>query len=69
MNGDSIFNHQFDRDVAVIIGNEGRGIDERLEKKAHKILSIPMQKHIESLNVSVAASIVMYEYSRQLQLK
>ena len=69
MNGDSIFNHQFDRDVAVIIGNEGRGIDERLEKKAHKILSIPMQKHIESLNVSVAASIVIYEYSRQLQLK
>ena len=69
MNGDSIFNHQFAKDVAVIIGNEGRGIDESLEQKAHKILSIPMQKHIESLNVSVAASIVMYEYSRQLQLK
>ena len=69
MNGDSIFNHQFDRDVAVIIGNEGRGIDKRLEQKAHKILSIPMHKHIESLNVSVAASIVTYEYSRQLQLK
>ena len=69
MNGDSIFNHQFDRDVAVIIGNEGRGIDERLEQKVHKILSIPMQKHIESLNVSVAASIAMYEYARQLQLK
>ena len=69
MNGDSIFNHQFAKDVAVIIGNEGRGIDESLEQKAHKILSIPMQKHIESLNVSVAASIVTYEYSRQLQLK
>ena len=69
MNGDSIFKHQFDRDVAVILGNEGLGVNERLTQKAHKILSIPMQKHIESLNVSVAASIVMYEYSRQLQLK
>ena len=69
MNGDSIFNHQFSRDVAIILGNEGQGIDESLEQKAHKILSIPMQKHIESLNVSVAASIVMYEYARQLQLK
>tara|TARA_B100001057_G_scaffold463361_1_gene517280 strand:- start:1438 stop:2220 length:783 start_codon:yes stop_codon:yes gene_type:complete len=67
--GESIFNHKFDRDVAVIIGNEGRGIDERLEQKAHKVLSIPMQKHIESLNVSVAASIVVYEYARQFQLK
>ena len=69
MNGDSIFNHQFDRDIAVILGNEGQGINDRLTQKAHKILSIPMQKHIESLNVSVAASIVMYEYTRQLQLK
>lgn len=69
MNGDSIFNHKFDRDVAVILGNEGQGVNERLTQKAHKILSIPMQKHIESLNVSVAASIVMYEYTRQLQLK
>ena len=69
MNGDSIFNHQFPRDVGVILGNEGQGIDESLEQKAHKILSIPMQKNIESLNVSVAASIVMYEYARQLQLK
>ena len=69
MNGDSIFKHKFDRDVAVILGNEGRGVNEGLTQKAHKILSIPMQKHIESLNVSVAASIVMYEYTRQLQLK
>ena len=69
MNGDSIFKHQFERDVAVILGNEGRGVNERLIQKVHKILSIPMQKHIESLNVSVAASIVIYEYARQLQLK
>lgn len=69
MRGESIFKHQFDRDVAVIIGNEGKGIGKSLEQKAHKILSIPMQKHIESLNVSVATSIIMYEYFRQLQLK
>ena len=69
MTGESIFTHKFDRDIAVILGNEGQGINKILEQKAHKSLSIPMAKNIESLNVAAAASIVMYEYFRQLQLK
>tara|TARA_B100000035_G_scaffold167929_1_gene143336 strand:+ start:32912 stop:33694 length:783 start_codon:yes stop_codon:yes gene_type:complete len=69
VDGESILNHKFERDVAVILGNEGRGVDVSIEQKANKKISIPMAKHIESLNVASAASIVMYEYARQLQSK
>ena len=46
--------------IALIIGNEGQGIDKELRKIADKIVAIPMQNNVESLNASVSASIIMY---------
>ncbi|MDO5095487.1 MAG: 23S rRNA (guanosine(2251)-2'-O)-methyltransferase RlmB [Peptostreptococcaceae bacterium] len=51
--------------VALIVGNEGRGISRILREKSDFILSIPMKGAISSLNASVAASILMYEVVRQ----
>ena len=68
MKGKSLFSHKFQQDIAMILGNEGHGIDVGLSQKAHETLAIPMVSDIESLNVSAAASIVMYEYARQLKL-
>jgi len=48
----------------IILGNEGRGVSEILRKVADDIISIPMQGHVESLNVSVSAAIFMYEFWR-----
>lgn len=50
--------------AAVIIGNEGRGVSERGLALSEKQLIIPMAGRAESLNASIAASIVMYEMSR-----
>lgn len=46
--------------IALIIGNEGQGIDKELRKIADEIVAIPMQNNVESLNASVSASIIMY---------
>lgn len=46
--------------IALIIGNEGQGVDPILRKVADKIVAIPMQNNVESLNASVSASIIMY---------
>ena len=46
--------------IALIIGNEGQGIDKDLRKIADEIVAIPMQNNVESLNASVSASIIMY---------
>ncbi|MFC4651325.1 23S rRNA (guanosine(2251)-2'-O)-methyltransferase RlmB [Lactococcus nasutitermitis] len=50
--------------VALIIGNEGKGISQALKKQVDEMITIPMTGHVQSLNASVAASILMYEIFR-----
>jgi tRNA G18 (ribose-2'-O)-methylase SpoU len=50
--------------VALIVGNEVGGVDKSLLKKADYIAEIPMKGQKESLNVSVATGIMLYEFSR-----
>lgn len=47
--------------VALIIGNEGRGISPLLKKKVDSMVTIPMVGHVQSLNASVAASLLIYQ--------
>lgn len=55
--------------TAFLIGNEGNGLTrETMEMADHKIM-IPMAGHVESLNAAIAASILMYEVSRQRRAK
>lgn len=51
--------------VAVVIGNESKGVSKEILEKVDKHIKIPMLGKTESLNASVAASIIMYEYVRQ----
>lgn len=62
MDGDSAsFATDFSGGVALIIGNEGKGISRLLKEKCDSIVSIPMAGKLNSLNASVAAGILMYE--------
>ncbi|MFS0923072.1 23S rRNA (guanosine(2251)-2'-O)-methyltransferase RlmB [Enterococcus casseliflavus] len=47
--------------VGLIIGNEGRGMGEGLKKEVDQMLTIPMTGHVQSLNASVAAGLLMYQ--------
>jgi 23S rRNA (guanosine2251-2'-O)-methyltransferase len=51
--------------VAVVIGNEGVGIDERLLTKCDLAVAIPLAGRVGSLNAAVAAGILLYEVARQ----
>lgn len=53
------------KDTGLIIGNEGNGISDELMQQAHKIIKIPMDGEIDSLNAAVAAGILMYEAVRK----
>lgn len=59
------YNVKMDRDIGLIIGNEGNGISQELMQLAHKVVKIPMEGTIDSLNASVAAGILMYESVRK----
>ena len=65
MKGESVLRRKLEKNVAFVLGNEGRGINPMLLEKSDQMLSIPMTNKIESLNVGVAASIIIYEYARQ----
>ena len=47
--------------MAVVIGSEGRGVRPEILEEADRQLIIPMNRHCESLNASVAAAIVMWQ--------
>lgn len=53
--------------IALIIGNEGKGISSNIKKQVDEMITIPMVGHVQSLNASVAAAVLMYEVFRNKQ--
>jgi TrmH family RNA methyltransferase len=51
--------------VALLIGNEGNGVPKPLSAQADGAITIPCPGPVESLNAAVAASVLLYEASRQ----
>ena len=50
--------------VALVLGNEGAGVSQPLEAAADRRIAIPLARGVESLNVAVAAGILLYELTR-----
>lgn len=63
MNGIDYSQTDFDGAVALVIGNEGKGISRLVREKCDAIVSLPMKGKINSLNASVAAGVLMYAVS------
>jgi len=55
----------FSTPTAIVLGAEGRGLHEHVKKHCDFILRIPMSGAVSSLNVSVAAGIVLFEWHRR----
>jgi TrmH family RNA methyltransferase len=55
--------------VALLIGNEGNGVPEKLAAQADGAVTIPCPGPVESLNAAAAASVLLYEVSRQRSIR
>ena len=51
--------------VCLVIGGEGKGIRPLVQKQCDQLITIPMLGNFDSLNVSVAAAVIMFEIGRQ----
>ncbi len=54
-----------DMDLAIVIGSEGEGMSRLVKEKCDFLVHLPMVGHVNSLNASVAASLLMYEVYRK----
>jgi 23S rRNA (guanosine2251-2'-O)-methyltransferase len=55
----------YNMDCAIVLGAEGRGLHDLVARKCDFLVSIPMLGKVPSLNVSVAAGVMLYEIVRQ----
>jgi len=51
--------------VALVLGNEGKGIRRNVLDHCDRVVTIPMSGHVESFNVATAAAVLCYEVARQ----
>lgn len=65
--GEAIGARTFPPKTALVLGNEGHGVSPLLRTHCDALISIPTQGNVDSLNVSVAAGILLYEIRRSQQ--
>ena len=66
LNGKNAYDEEsYQGGTALLIGNEGNGLRDEISKKADIWIRIPMCGQVESLNAAIAASVLMFEVSRQ----
>ena len=61
----SLYDVNLKGSIAIVVGSEGKGIRPLIKKTCDQVVSIPMSGNVESLNVSVATAITLFEIKRQ----
>jgi len=64
-----LYNTTFSGNVVIVMGAEGKGLRELTKTACDYLVHIPMRGSVESLNVSVATGVVLFEVNRQLLQK
>ena len=63
--GESVYNTNLKGGCAIVLGSEGNGVSQIVQKTCDAIVSIPMYGQVNSFNVSTAAAILLAEAARQ----
>jgi 23S rRNA (guanosine2251-2'-O)-methyltransferase len=63
------YEHDYRGSLAIVVGNEGKGIRRLVKEKCDFLVNIPMHGNIESLNASVAGALVMFEAAKERNKK
>ena len=64
----TLYDASFSGAMALVMGAEGKGLRRLTREHCDTLVSIPMQGHVSSLNVSVATGVCLFEIQRQRQM-
>ncbi len=67
--GKNLFQAEFQEKVAIIVGNEARGVSEKAKSLSDELITIPVYGKAQSLNVAVATGIILYEILHHRYIK
>lgn len=62
---ESIYTFDWNRDVALVLGREDRGLTRMIRERCQQVVRVPGEEQVESLNVSVAGGVILSEIRRQ----
>lgn len=65
MDGEVCYQQDLNMPIALVVGNEGRGLPRLVKERCDLLVRIPIYGAIDSLNAAVAGGILMYEVARQ----
>jgi 23S rRNA (guanosine2251-2'-O)-methyltransferase len=63
------YEYDYRQPVAIVIGNEGRGLRRLVKENCDELVKIPMAGKMSSLNASVASALLLFEVTRQREWK
>jgi 23S rRNA (guanosine2251-2'-O)-methyltransferase len=69
MRGEALYKKDLRGRVAIVLGSEGEGISRLLRENCDAMIAVPSGGKIDSLNVSVAAGVLLYEVIRQREFR
>ena len=65
VNGTDVSKIDINKPYAIVMGNEGNGVKREIANMCDEAIYIPMNNNCESLNVAIATSIILYEFSKK----
>ena len=65
VNGTDVSKIDVNKPYAIVMGNEGNGVKREIADMCDEAIYIPMNSNCESLNVAIATSIILYEFSKK----
>lgn len=62
---ESVYRFDWNRDLVLILGSEGKGLSRSVRERCHQLVSIPAPGAVNALNISIAGGVVLSEIARQ----
>jgi 23S rRNA (guanosine2251-2'-O)-methyltransferase len=62
---ESIYRFDWNRDLVLVLGSEGKGLSRSVRDRCHQLVGIPAPGPVDALNIAIASGVILSEIVRQ----